>query len=37
MNWPEIDSKQQESIVLLYVAHFGEKKGFVNIRPLLLV
>ena len=28
MNWLEIDSKQQESLVLLDVAHFGKKNSF---------
>ena len=31
MNYPEFASKQQESIIQLYVAHFVEKKSILLI------
>ena len=38
VNFPKNASKQQKSIVLLYVGHFEEKKKvYVSICPLLLV
>ena len=35
VNFHKNASKQQRSIVLLYVAHFEEKKSFVYIYPVL--